>query len=307
MGVMEALGVGSLATGLLPDSIRVTLDGPGVKGSQGSINHEKLIDLCDAQISKAVRGGTLQTDAGDKGARSLGDVHAEGDVRNARFDALCLADSLQQDVIWWLCHLNYPGEERLCPTTTVHVENVGPEELLARAEALAKLGARPDGADLAKRLGVKLVDPEDEHSVPLAPIKSVELFALSPAAAGTSLPLTLEALATAVGVSLSPALKSALVELEPADAARLIGEFLGQATATTKAEGAEGAAEAGVVPPLAAEAEGPRGPSPKKTSRKGSSPEKPAAKKPGTSEVAHERSGGNPSEDEDDAAVAAEE
>ena len=307
MGVMEALGVGSLATGLLPDSVKVTLDGPGVKGSQGSINHEKLIDLCDAQISKAVRGGTLQTDAGDKGARSLGDVHAEGDVRNARFDALCLADSLHQDVIWWLCHLNYPGEEHLCPTTTVHVESVGPEELLDRAEKLAKLGARPDGADLAKRLGVKLVDPENEHAVQLAPIKPADLFALSPAAAGSSLPLTLEALATAVGVSLSPALKSALVELEPADAARLIGEFIGQATATTKAEGAEGAAEAGVVPP-AGDSEGSRDPSGKTKSRKGANPEKPGAKKSGTSEVAHERSGGNPSEDEDDgAAIAAEE
>ena len=233
MSVMEALGVGSLATGMLPDSIKVTLDGPGVKSSTGGVNHEQLIDLCDAQISKAVRGGTLQTDAGDKGARSLGDVHAEGDVRNARFDAHCLEDTLQQDVIWWLCHLNYPGEEHLCPVTTIHVENVGPDVLLDRVEKLAKLGAAPDAVDVAKRVGIKLANTE-VRTARLVPVKPADYFAVAPDSTDGDLSNILEALSELVGVSLTPSLKSKLAELEPTDAARLIGQFL----AETKAEDA---------------------------------------------------------------------
>lgn len=245
MSIMEALGFGSLATGLLPDSIKVTLDGPGIKGSTGSINHKELIALCDEQILTCVRGGTLQQDAGEKGARSLGEVHAEGDVRNARFDGRCLEDTLHQDVIWWLCHLNYPGEENLCPVTRVDFESVSPAELLDRADKLAKIGASPDGADIAKRVGVKLADQSDPKAVRLAPVKPVDFFALTPAAAMENIPEVLEALASAVGMTVSPALKNQLAGLPLADATRLFNEFVGAAKQGQKDAAATGAAEAG--------------------------------------------------------------
>lgn len=239
---LAAIGTGSLAAATLPDSVKVILDGPGVKGATGGINHEKLIDICDSQISKAVRGGTLTTDAGEKGARSLGEVHEEGDVRNARFDAQCLADTLKQDLVWWLVHLNFPGEEHLCPDVTIHVEKLSPELQLERALKLAAVGAPVDGRVLMEQMGVAPIDPEDADPIRLAPLKPTDLFALLPSIT-RALPDALGALAEIAGVTLPPAQKNALAEMDRATAARLIQEILGAAKAGEKATSAEGATE----------------------------------------------------------------
>lgn len=239
---LSAIGAGSLSSATLPDSIKVVLDGPGIKGATGTINHEKLIDLCDAQTSKAVRGGTLQTDAGEKGARSLGEVHAEGDVRNARYDAACLADRLKESLVSPLCHLNYPGEESLCPGVTVHVEEISPEQILERATKFAAMGGKPDGRWLAGVLGITMADAKNPEAVPLAPLKPVDLFAL--AASATDLPSAVAAMAALVGMQLTPANKTALAEMEHDDVARLLQSLLGAAKADEKVadgepEGAE--------------------------------------------------------------------
>lgn len=273
---LTALGVGSLSGAALPDSVKITLMGPGITGTTNAINHEKLIGLCDEQISKAIRGGTLQADAGDKGARSLGEVHAESDIRNARYDASCLADTLRGGdteasggLVWWLCHLNYPGEEDLCPGVTVHVEQISPDQMLDRAVKLAAVCGSIDARPLAELLGIKLVDPADPDAVRLAPLKPTDLFALVPTAS-TSLPTALEALAEMVGVNLSPALKSALAEMDRDDAARLVQELLGRATTIAKGASEQGAGTEGLpadAPPRA----------PKSTA---AAERKPPAKKP---------------------------
>jgi hypothetical protein len=250
---LAALGVGSLSGASLPDSVKITLLGPGISGTTNGINHEKLIALCDEQISKAIRGGTLQVDAGDKGARSLGEVHAESDVRNARYDACCLADTLRGGnneasggIVWWLCHLNYPGEEDLCPGVTVHVEQISPDQMLDRAVKLAAVCGAIDAKPLAEMLGIKLVDPADPDAVRLAPLKPTDLFALLPATS-TSLTTAVEALASMVGVNLSPALKSSLASMDRDGAARLVQELLGRAKAIAEGASAEGASAEGAA------------------------------------------------------------
>jgi phage gp29-like protein len=242
--VLRAIGIGSLAGAVIPDSIKLTLAGPGLTGPNGAINHEKLIALCDEQMSKAVRGGTLQADAGDKGARSLGEVHEHADVRNARFDAACLSDTLKRDLVWWLCHLNYPGEEDLCPGVTVHVERIDPDALLERIIKLAGVNLPIDGRKVAEILGVPLLKPDDPDAIRLAPIKPSDLFALLPSAAH-NLADALEAVAAMVGVQLTPAMKSSLSELDRDDAARLLQALLGAAKRGAKAETEAGATAEG--------------------------------------------------------------
>jgi len=268
---LTALAAGSLSGVVLPDSIKVTLDGPGVKGATGGINHEKLINLCDEQISKAVRGGTLTTDAGEKGARSLGEVHEEGDVRNARYDAKCLEDTLDRDLVWALCHLNHPGEEHLCPSTTIHVEKLSPEQLLERALKLAASGAPVDGRKLADALGVPLIDENDPKAIRLAPLKPTDLFALLPSSAQT-LPAAIEALATIAGVTLPPAIKTAIAEMDRDDAARLVQSLIGAAKAVEKStsEAGVGAETGSNTPPKPGENALPEGgePPPKKKTSK---------------------------------------
>jgi phage gp29-like protein len=238
---LQALGVGSLAGVALPDSVKITLLGPEFGAAVNGLNHEKLIALCDSQISKTIRGGTLQSDAGEKGARSLGEVHAEGDVRNARYDAACLADTLKEGLIWWLTHLNYPGEEHLCPGVTIHVEQTSPDELLDRAVKLAAVCGEIDGKELAEKLGLKLVRRDDPDAVRLAPLKPTDLFALIPSSA-QGITSAVQALASMTGVNLSPQIQSAIAEMDRDDAARLVQELLGKAKSIAKGAAAQGAA-----------------------------------------------------------------
>lgn len=56
-------------------------------------------ELFEAQMSKAVLGSTLSTDPGRKGARSLGDVHVDGEERRAAKDAQNIARTIRRDVL----------------------------------------------------------------------------------------------------------------------------------------------------------------------------------------------------------------
>lgn len=262
---LAALGAGSLAGAALPDTVKIMLDGPAIKGATGAINHAELIALCDAQTSKAVRGGTLQADAGEKGARSLGEVHAEGDVRNARYDAQCLADRLKAEVVWWLCHLNYPGYEHLCPGVTIHVEQITPDQILDRATKFAAMGGKPDARWLAQILGITRADPTDPDSAPLAPLKPTDLFAL--AASAQDLPSAVEAMAALVGVSITPGMKSTIAEMDRDDVARLLQQLLGASKQAEKNVAEEGAAEEGGAGAAAPDVE-PRAAKPTRTPAK---------------------------------------
>lgn len=289
---LAALGSGSLTAATIPDSIKIQLMGPGMNATNGVLIHEKLIDLCDSQTSKAVRGGTLTTDAGEKGARSLGEVHEEGDVRNARFDAACLAETLKRDVVWWLCHLNYPGEEDLCPGVTIHVEKVSPVELLERALKLAASNVPVDGRAVATLVGVPLIKADDPDAVRMAPLKPTDLFALLPQAAH-DLPNALEAIAAMTGVALTPAMKSAIAEMDRDDAARVLQELLGAAKAREKETSKAGAA-ADVEAPEPADDETAEAPTPAQTPAKkgGAPPDAPTPERPQT------QRGPNPVKDE---------
>jgi phage gp29-like protein len=225
---LKAIGIGGLASATLPDSIEVKLDGPGIKGTTNGLNHERLIDLVDQQVSKAARGATLTTDVGSNGGnRALGQIHAEGDRRNARYDAAILAEALKSDVVWWLVHLNCPGEEHLCPGVTIHVEQVAPAEILDRADKASRLGAPIDAQWLADKIGQKLVDPEDPKARKLAPIKPVDMAALdSIEQQSASIADALQDLAANVGVSLTPAERSALSAMPREEAAELLRTIL---------------------------------------------------------------------------------
>lgn len=78
----------------------------------GRDNYKSFPDFMNAEISKAVLGQTLTTESGEKGARSLGEVHER--VKNVlvKADADLLCASLNNQVIRWLVDYNFPGQMR---------------------------------------------------------------------------------------------------------------------------------------------------------------------------------------------------
>ncbi len=61
-------------------------------------------------MSEAVLGETLTTNSGERGARSLGEVHNEIRVAIAKADADLVCQSIRDTLVRWYVELNYPGE-----------------------------------------------------------------------------------------------------------------------------------------------------------------------------------------------------
>lgn len=70
---------------------------------------EKLGRYLDELTSEAVLGETLTTNSGERGARSLGEVHNEVRLAIAKADSDLLSQTLKETVIRWIVELNFPG------------------------------------------------------------------------------------------------------------------------------------------------------------------------------------------------------
>ena len=79
--MMEAYGGANYA--ILPKGADFKLH-EAVKGTAGDL-YKGLKDACNDEISKIILGNTLTTEQGDKGSRSLGEVHAE--VEQSKFQS----------------------------------------------------------------------------------------------------------------------------------------------------------------------------------------------------------------------------
>jgi phage gp29-like protein len=69
--------------------------------------HSNLIALCNSEISKAVVGGTLGSEPGARGARSLGEVHERNELMIARADAAAVGSTLVRDLVAPMVALNF--------------------------------------------------------------------------------------------------------------------------------------------------------------------------------------------------------
>ena len=82
----------------------------------GSVDaYRELTELCNAEMSKALLGQTLTADAGDRGARSLGEVHLKVRQDIVRQDAQALMQLINGQLVRWVVDLNLAPELRLYP------------------------------------------------------------------------------------------------------------------------------------------------------------------------------------------------
>lgn len=97
--------------------------------------HADLIKLCNSEMSKMILGGTLTSDAGERGARSLGDVHLAAATMLAKADAEMVADTIRRDLLGPIVRENL-GANYPVPIFALNVDNA--EDLNSRAERLVK-------------------------------------------------------------------------------------------------------------------------------------------------------------------------
>jgi phage gp29-like protein len=89
---------------------------------RGELPQPPLVEACDFQISKAILGGTLTTESGDRGARSLGEVHERNETDIAEDDGPSLCETLRRDLFrplvlfnlgdYPIPHAEFPSEEQ---------------------------------------------------------------------------------------------------------------------------------------------------------------------------------------------------
>lgn len=184
----RALGLGSLASAMLPDSAKIELIGPGSNGTPGrQLLHVLFLNACNSEMSKAVLGQTDTTEPGPNGSRGAVEVRKQGTQELYRYDAACLADTLQQHLVRWIVILNF-GEELLHLAPKVSIQAVEEPDLTAiveRATKLAMYGAPVDVDALGEEVGVKMTplpksktldgEPETRRLYPMALLKPIDV------------------------------------------------------------------------------------------------------------------------------------
>lgn len=163
--LIEALVNWSAQTAaIIPDTCTAEVETVSGEG----MPQNKFIEWCNSEESKAVLGSTLGTDAGQRGARSLGEVHERGEGTLAKADAQMLAESLRHMLLRPLVLHNF-GPRAPVPEIVFDVE--GPDARAETAKMMVELAR--GGVDIAQRDVRNLVavpdpKPGDKLLVPVA-------------------------------------------------------------------------------------------------------------------------------------------
>ena len=133
------------------------------EGGGGRPNHAVMAEFFAGEMSKATLGQTLTTQEGDRGARSLGEVHdrVRRDVREN--DNSAASSTIRRDFIEPLVRLNY-GPNVLIPGFEFITEDT--PDLAPFAEGVAKLvsaGARIPSYWVADRAGYPVPSDVEEY------------------------------------------------------------------------------------------------------------------------------------------------
>ena len=72
---------------------------------------ESINRYLDELMSEAVLGETLSTNSGERGARSLGEIHNQVRIAIAKADADMISYTLKQTLVRWIVELNMPGAQ----------------------------------------------------------------------------------------------------------------------------------------------------------------------------------------------------
>lgn len=90
---------------IVPENVKIDL----LEGKANGDQFEKLNRYLDELMSEAVLGETLTTNSGERGARSLGDIHNEIRIAIAKADSDLLSKTFRNTIVRWIVELNYPS------------------------------------------------------------------------------------------------------------------------------------------------------------------------------------------------------
>lgn len=156
--VVEALGLGSLNSGVLPDACKVE-----ILRAASTLSAKEFAEWLDQQVTLSMLGQTYTTAPSQRGTHEAASVADANTIKINRYDAQCLADTLERDLVRWMVELNWPGSSRrLMPRLQIVVEDAPNPKLFGDLVKLATSVDIPVDVDEAgERMGLPVVKAED--------------------------------------------------------------------------------------------------------------------------------------------------
>jgi phage gp29-like protein len=179
---------------IIPDTVSLAIT--EMKGARsGDSVHSVLSRECDSQNSKLVLGGTLTTDPGSMGARSLGDTQKDEQIMLAISDAEEMCETFRYDVLAPMV-LHRFGPSAPVPLIKIFVEPADSLDALAnRVSKLASAGLAISQKWAYETFNIEPPAEGDLVMIPREPVENPEAIGVDEAR--TDAGVTAETLPTA--------------------------------------------------------------------------------------------------------------
>lgn len=147
--------------GLFSERVDMSVEWPE-RGRGGKPEHEMLLEYLGQEMSKCVLGQTLTVESGERGARSLGEVHDRVRKDLREIDAISVAATINRDLVEPMMRMNF-GADRPPPIFMFITDDTIDIGALARAiDALVRAGLKIPQDWARDKAGIPDPDPEDE-------------------------------------------------------------------------------------------------------------------------------------------------
>lgn len=164
---LRALSTSGVAA--FPETTQFQVEWPKHSVSSGQSMHGELAAFFAGEMSKCVLGQTLTTEAGQKGARALGQVHELVRQDIAESDAIQAAATIQAQLIAPLVRLNFGPDAKMPRFFFVTNETADIQTFADGILKLRKAGTEIPAKWVRDRVGMPEPDDEDELLGPIDP------------------------------------------------------------------------------------------------------------------------------------------
>lgn len=156
--ILRQMSASGVAT--KPEDAQIEIHWP--KGNTVGGTHKELAEFLGGEMSKAVLGQTLTTEAGSRGARSLGEVHDKVRRDILEGDALDVAACITRDLVAPLIAMNFGDTVDVPQFVFVTVDGVNLKDYSAAILNFQKAGLRIKASDVRDVAGFSEPDDDDE-------------------------------------------------------------------------------------------------------------------------------------------------
>ena len=137
---------------------------------------EKLARYLDELMSEAVLGETLTTNSGERGARSLGEIHNEIRIAIAKAASDLVCETIRDTLVRWIIELNYPGAG-LPEVWRDFSETEDLDKKVERDQKLHQMGYEPADPDyISDTYGAEWIKKQSVAQAPIDPDKKPSIM-----------------------------------------------------------------------------------------------------------------------------------